>query len=93
MSPVAAPADAEAAFGVHISFAVPGLFCVGCLFVGLQFTSVAANRPLANFFLLPFPSVTALQGTMGLREMQIISLYQPQCSEMQQCSHLPNSLC
>lgn len=31
VSPAAAPADAEAAFGVHISLAVPGLFYIGCL--------------------------------------------------------------
>jgi len=54
VSPAVTLANAGAAFGAHTSFAVPGLFYVGRLFLGLHFTGVAANRPLANCFLLPF---------------------------------------
>lgn len=55
-----------------------------------QLICVAANIHLTNCF-PPFPSFRALEGRKSPRKVQIISLYQPQYSQMQCCSHLPSS--
>lgn len=63
-----------------------------CSFSVLNFhlICVAANIYLTNCF-SPFPSSRDLEGRMSPRKVQIISLYQPQYSQVQCCSHLSSS--
>lgn len=85
VSPAAALADAEAAFGVHISLAVPGLFYTGCL-------SWACILPVLMWtelcFLSPFPSVRALEGRMASEICKSFSCTSPgaqRCSNVSIC--------
>lgn len=76
-------------WGSHLLCCARAAYCSFPVF-DFHFICVAANIRLANCS-PPLPSFRALEGRMGPREMQIISLYQPQYSQMQCCSHPPSS--